>query len=194
MKPCPHCGGDNADGDKFCKRCGRPLAEAAPSDATVQWTGQAPPAASLRRSYPVEALFASKTTLLIGRAPECDVYLPHPTVSRHHARLERLAQGLQLTDLGSVNGVHAGGRRLTEPILVQEHQRVGIGPFLFSLSGGAIHVLDNSQRLGWRRATWRRSSSRRRASRGNCSTTSTWPSSPASSSACWGRAARARAR
>src|SRR5262249_46384828 len=84
---------------------------------------------------------------LIGRAPECDICLAHPTVSRHHAHLERTPDGLRLADLGSVNGVHVGGHRVLEPVLLREQQRVGVGPFLFTLSGGAVHLLDSSQRL-----------------------------------------------
>jgi ABC-type multidrug transport system ATPase subunit len=95
----------------------------------------------------VDTLFAEKSQLLIGRAPECDICLPHPTISRHHARLERRPAGLELRDLGSVNGVILGGHPIAAPVLLKENQRVGIGPFLFCLSGGSIHVLDSSKSL-----------------------------------------------
>jgi ABC-type multidrug transport system ATPase subunit len=168
MKACPHCSTANADGSRFCQRCGRsfdpavpavPLSPAkagarganaspgAPADATVLWTGQALPGGAVRRAVAVEALFAAKNLLTIGRSPDCDVCLPHPTISRHHALLERLPEGLRLHDLGSVNGVFVEGRRLTESVWVREGQHVGIGPFLFSLAGGEIYTLDNSRRL-----------------------------------------------
>ena len=54
---------------------------------------------------PVEKLFAAKVRIVIGRAPDCDVVLPHPLVSRYHALLERRPEGLRLADLASVNGV-----------------------------------------------------------------------------------------
>ncbi len=42
MKTCSHCQTANADGDRFCKECGRPLeAPAGGSDETLRWTGQA---------------------------------------------------------------------------------------------------------------------------------------------------------
>jgi ABC-type multidrug transport system ATPase subunit len=153
MKPCPACGADNAETSKFCHRCGKPLdgplpaPPTAPDDATVRWTGRAMPAANIQRTVAVETLFGTKSQLLIGRAPECGIYLPHPTVSRHHAVLERHDSGLRLRDLNSVNGVHVGGRLISEPVLVKEQERVGIGPFLFCLSAGVIHVLDSSRSL-----------------------------------------------
>jgi ABC-type multidrug transport system ATPase subunit len=152
MNTCSHCGTVNAAAHKFCQQCGRDLAAIGPevpgSDATVQWTGQpVPSGVGLPRALAVEDLFGSKTQLVIGRSPHCDVCLPHPMVSRQHALLERRPEGLRLRDLQSVNGVSVGGRRLIEPLLIQERERVGIGPFLFSLAGGVIYLLDSSQRL-----------------------------------------------
>jgi ABC-type multidrug transport system ATPase subunit len=147
MKTCPHCRTFNAAGDKFCRQCGRPL-EAAPVDATVHWTGQTLSGrTAVRQNIPVASLFVDKQRLVIGRAPDCDVCLAHPSVSRYHALLERLPEGLHLRDLGSVNGISIDGHRLNEMAFVREGQRVGIGPFLFTLVGGAIQSLDSSRSL-----------------------------------------------
>jgi hypothetical protein len=43
-------------------------------------------------------------SLLIGRHPDCDVVLSHPTVSRHHARLNFRDGRWVLCDLASTNG------------------------------------------------------------------------------------------
>jgi ABC-type multidrug transport system ATPase subunit len=146
MNPCPHCGSGNADGHKFCRQCGKALAPPT-ADSTVRWASPVPHGSGLARTVPIERLFAAKKAVLLGRAPECEVYLPHPSVSRRHALLEWQAPTLRLCDLGSVNGVHVNGRRVHEPVVVKEHERVGIGPFLFCLSGGVIHFLDSSQSL-----------------------------------------------
>jgi ABC-type multidrug transport system ATPase subunit len=61
--------------------------------------------------------------------------------------LERTRDGLRLRDLNSVNGTFVGGRRVVEPVCVAERERIGIGPFLFSLSGGVITSLDSSRSL-----------------------------------------------
>jgi ABC-type multidrug transport system ATPase subunit len=101
----------------------------------------------LQQSYTVEALFGGKDRVVIGRAPDCDVRLAHPSVSRYHALLERSPGGLLLLDLGSVNGVSVGGKRIAEAALVKEGDRVGIGPFLLSLTQGVLRSVDNSRGL-----------------------------------------------
>jgi ABC-type multidrug transport system ATPase subunit len=148
MKTCPHCRTDNAVGHKFCQQCGRALEAAPPSDATVRWTGQPVPGLNpLRHHKTLAKLFGDKDRIVLGRAPDCDVCLDHPTVSRYHARLERSAGGLLLRDLSSVNGVSVNGRRITDAAPLPDGVRVGIGPFLFTLSGGLIQSLDSSRSL-----------------------------------------------
>lgn len=136
MNTCPHCGGPVADDHRFCQQCGRPL------------RGEyGAPATGLPRTLPVDVLFGHRTQLVMGRAPDCDVCLPHPSVSRRHALLERTPLGLRLHDLGSVNGIFVNGRRVLGPTPIHEGERVGIGPLLFSLSNGIIHTVDSSQSL-----------------------------------------------
>jgi ABC-type multidrug transport system ATPase subunit len=148
MKNCPACQTANAETNRFCQQCGRPLDAAPDAEATVRWTGQRLSAEeTLRPSVAVEALFAGKVKLVVGRAPDCDVCLPHPMVSRYHALVERLDGGLRIRDLASVNGVSVNGRRIAEPARVGEGDRVGVGPYLFTLAGGVVHSLDSSRSL-----------------------------------------------
>lgn len=50
----------------------------------------------------------------LGRAPECDLIVADPSVSRRHARLEAGdGGGLRITDLESANGTRVNGRRVT---------------------------------------------------------------------------------
>jgi len=100
-----------------------------------------------RRSVSIDELFAGKTRLLIGRGEECDVRLDHPSISRVHVLVERLPQGLRLRDLGSLNGVLIGGRRLHEPTFLPAHERVGIGPYLISHANGLVYTVDSSHSL-----------------------------------------------
>src|SRR5262245_20082320 len=100
MKPCSRCQAVNADSHPFCPQCGRPLDWATPpSDETVHWTGGRPARHLPRHVVPVATLFATKKRLIIGRAPDCDLCLPHPMVSRYHALLEQRPDGLRLRDL-----------------------------------------------------------------------------------------------
>jgi hypothetical protein len=49
-------------------------------------------------------------TLRLGRAPDCEVVLPSPHVSRYHAELVVDATGARLRDLGSTNGTKVDGK------------------------------------------------------------------------------------
>jgi hypothetical protein len=65
----------------------------------------------------------------VGRGAACDVVLDDPFVGAAHARVSVDAEGgVTVTDLGSVNGIEVGGRRLhgTEPVLLADGMfRVG---------------------------------------------------------------------
>src|SRR5262249_5259704 len=50
--------------------------------------------------------------LRIGRAPENDVVLPDPNISRQHLVIWATPRGAFLRDLGSQNGTYMGGRRV----------------------------------------------------------------------------------
>ena len=50
--------------------------------------------------------------ILIGRQLDADIHLADHAVSRRHARLHRGGAGFEVEDLGSVNGVTVGGRRV----------------------------------------------------------------------------------
>src|SRR5439155_4174800 len=148
MKICARCQTENLDDNRFCQQCGRPLeAPAAAGDATMRLTGTLLARGPVQQTYTVSALFNAKQRVVIGRAPDCDVCLAHPTVSRYHALLERRPDGLWLRDLGSVNGVSIGGHRITDPTRVPDGELVGVGPFMLSLTQGVLRSVDNSRGL-----------------------------------------------
>lgn len=55
---------------------------------------------------------AARVYATIGRAPDNDVVLDHPTVSNHHARLSWSAASLVVEDLSSANGTFVDGQRI----------------------------------------------------------------------------------
>ena len=55
---------------------------------------------------------------LLGRAPDCDIVLAHPSVSRRHARLRAVRNRWEVEDLGSVNGLRIEGVPTTRGVLV----------------------------------------------------------------------------
>lgn len=58
--------------------------------------------------------------ILMGRDDACNVVIQNRQVSRYHARLVNLPEGIQLEDLGSKNGTHVNGQEIVEPILLQD--------------------------------------------------------------------------
>jgi hypothetical protein len=53
-------------------------------------------------------------TATIGRALDNDLVILSTDISRHHARLEQVAGGHRIVDLGSTNGTLVNGRRVNE--------------------------------------------------------------------------------
>ena len=75
-------------------------------------------------------------TMEIGRDPNCQVPLPFPMVSWHHARLTRAPAGILVEDLGSRNGTYVDGVRISGKVLVKPGQEIGLGSFRFQLLEG----------------------------------------------------------
>src|ERR1700736_5389630 len=52
---------------------------------------------------------------IAGRGAECSLVIDATTVSRRHARITVLSGLATIEDLGSTNGTHVDGRRISEP-------------------------------------------------------------------------------
>lgn len=57
----------------------------------------------------VACLIDDEPRVLVGRSPDCDFQLDHPSISRHHAELKRGNGDWELTDLDSKNGSFLNG-------------------------------------------------------------------------------------
>ena len=77
----------------------------------------------------------SKANIFIGRATANDVVLADPSVSRRHARIERSAQGCEVVDLGSANGVTVNGVKVARGTL-KSGDVFGIGDSSFRFVRG----------------------------------------------------------
>jgi ABC-type multidrug transport system ATPase subunit/pSer/pThr/pTyr-binding forkhead associated (FHA) protein/ABC-type multidrug transport system permease subunit len=82
--------------------------------------------------------------LKIGRAPDNDVVLDVPDVSRHHALL-RAGPPASIEDLGSRNGTRLGVDPVRVSTLAQGDE-IGIGHYRLALDRGGVTVVD--QRIG----------------------------------------------
>jgi ABC-type multidrug transport system ATPase subunit/pSer/pThr/pTyr-binding forkhead associated (FHA) protein/ABC-type multidrug transport system permease subunit len=88
--------------------------------------------------------YALDHDLAIGRAPDNDVVLDEPNVSRRHAML-RVGPPLSIEDLGSRNGTRLG----SEPVRVSAltvGDEIGIGQYRLSLDRSGLTIVD--QRIG----------------------------------------------
>jgi pSer/pThr/pTyr-binding forkhead associated (FHA) protein len=72
----------------------------------------------------------------VGRVPGNDLILPHPHVSRHHARFERKGDRIAVIDLESANGTWVSNESVPRADL-SVGARVVIGPFEIQLLPGA---------------------------------------------------------
>ncbi len=76
----------------------------------------------------------------IGRSSECDIRIGHPTVSRNHAEVRRMADGTWvLTDLGSTHGCLVSGDRV-ERMPIVSGVTVTIGPARLSFDNLADRI------------------------------------------------------
>lgn len=77
--------------------------------------------------------------LSVGRAPERDLYLEDPQISREHLRIGWDGQALTVTDLGSANGSFIGGARLAPGVATPWDGRapLRLGPFTLRVAPAA---------------------------------------------------------
>jgi DNA-binding NtrC family response regulator len=76
----------------------------------------------------------------IGRAPDCDVVIEHPSLSRRHAVL-RPGPPATVQDLDTTNGTRLGGglRRGGPPVSLHAGDSFSIGPIAFVIARAAAH-------------------------------------------------------
>lgn len=133
---CPECGFVNPAGANYCQKCGAFLAdESRPGAVTASYelgetteaesvTAAAEPAADgptliIRTGGRAGDSFTlDGERFTIGRDTESDVFLDDVTVSRNHAVIVRRTEGLDIDDLGSLNGSYVNRRRIESHHLV----------------------------------------------------------------------------
>ena len=76
----------------------------------------------------------SDNELTMGRGTENDLVLPHPTVSRSHAKINKVAtNSYVITDLGGRNGTYINGVELRGSQPLKMDDVINIGPYEFRL-------------------------------------------------------------
>lgn len=86
----------------------------------------------------------TRLPLTIGRTAPADLMLDGGTVSRRHCLLERQGDNILLTDLGSTNGTYVNDQRVTDPVLLEDGARIGVGAHTLS-----YHRRSHQELAGW---------------------------------------------
>ena len=136
---CPECGFQSPESASFCARCGAHLVRDTAGETTLSLGPDEVEAAVESIDGPAlvvrsgggragESFGAIGDRTLIGRSPECDVFLDDVTVSRRHAELTREGDVFTIRDLGSLNGTFVNKRRI-ESSALEDDDEVQIGKY-----------------------------------------------------------------
>jgi pSer/pThr/pTyr-binding forkhead associated (FHA) protein len=142
---CGECGFQNPEASNYCSRCGARLEKGESGEQTMTFTpeevnddpgaalqdiGGKGPALVVRAGggRAGESFFPSDERTLIGRSPECDVFLDDVTVSRKHAEFVRHRTAFEVRDLNSLNGTYFDGVRI-DTALLSDGAEVQIGKY-----------------------------------------------------------------
>jgi hypothetical protein len=127
---CPECGFQNPETANYCSRCGALLvreelgqettqsftADEANSEATeiLEDLGVRGTALVVRSGggRSGETFHPTGQRTLIGRSPDCDIFLDDVTVSRRHAVLVQNQGRFSIEDFGSLNGTFVNRKRV----------------------------------------------------------------------------------
>jgi len=143
---CPECGFQNPETANYCARCGSLLVRDENGEATMAFT---PEQAEEQRQPDLEELGVSGPALVVrsgggragetflvereettvGRSPDCDIFLDDVTVSRRHAVVRRTGAGLEIEDLGSLNGTFLNRKRIESAARLSDGDELQIGKY-----------------------------------------------------------------
>jgi FHA domain/zinc-ribbon domain len=142
---CPECGFQNPETANYCSRCGALLAVDSGTETTMSFdvdeSGEdgetllgglniSGPALVVRSGGGIagQPFTPGDGSTLIGRSPECDIFLDDVTVSRRHAEIVREGDDFTIRDLGSLNGTYVNRRRI-ESASLEDDDEVQIGKY-----------------------------------------------------------------
>jgi hypothetical protein len=141
---CPECGFLSPESANYCPRCGALLTAESGPETTMTFEleqGGDEPEPTLAATLSGPALvvrsgggMAGQTfepgegATLIGRSPECHIFLDDVTVSRRHAELVRSGETFNIRDLGSLNGTYVNRKRI-ESATLEDGDELQIGKY-----------------------------------------------------------------
>jgi ABC transport system ATP-binding/permease protein len=101
--------------------------------------------AARRRPVVLKDVELNRPVITLGRAPDNNVPLNHPTVSQYHAEIRKNGETFELVDKDSTNGVFVNGARVKKQVL-RERDRISLGAIQLIFDGSSIaHQSDGTQ-------------------------------------------------
>ena len=141
---CPECGYNNPESARFCAKCGAPLVVPEEGEQTEAFSLHDPGDSfdtlddlGLQGGVLVvrsgggrsgETFPLSESPTVIGRSPECGVFLDDVTVSRKHAVFTQDGDGWKIEDQGSLNGTFVNRERVDSAVLT-DGDEIQIGKY-----------------------------------------------------------------
>ena len=143
---CPECGFQNPETANYCSRCGAALLvhdqggettmtfdvgdEGEGEESLLSSLGITGPALVVRSGGGMtgQSFQPEDGRTLVGRSPECQIFLDDVTVSRRHAEILRDEDTFTIRDLGSLNGTYVNRKRI-ESATLENDDEVQIGKY-----------------------------------------------------------------
>lgn len=135
---CPVCHQPVESGSNSCAYCGFQLIGSTQEIPSPGTGGMPAAGGAIYRGKPTltvakgplqgQVFTLDPLPVVIGRDPECDLFLNNMTVSRRHAIIEEESERLVLKDLSSLNGTWIDGK-ITDQAELTDGTLVQIGTF-----------------------------------------------------------------
>lgn len=84
--------------------------------------------------------------LTLGRSAECDISIPSDEISRHHAKLQVVPDGVMVEDMGSANGTFVNNQRVHGSTLMRHGDELRLDTVRFMLMSPAAEAASAAQR------------------------------------------------
>ncbi len=148
---CPECGFQNPEAANYCSKCGALLHTTEPAEQTQTFSaeegadalealedlGVKGPALVVRSGggRAGETFVPQGERMMIGRSPDCQVFLDDVTVSRRHAAFFERDGHWFVEDQGSLNGTFVNRRRV-ESSELSDGDEIQIGKYRLTFFAG----------------------------------------------------------
>jgi ABC transport system ATP-binding/permease protein len=91
---------------------------------------------SILSGLPIRSEVLPGESMVVGRAPDADLVLNHPEVSRRHCRILREGETWFIEDLGSRRGTAVSGKRISGRTTLRPGDQIHVGPVILAFGVG----------------------------------------------------------